>query len=46
MLDEPFSRKGLASFVDSVRKRMYVHGVRVFDGDERMIFVKSGLISG
>lgn len=46
VLCELFSGELLASFVRSVKERMCLDGVPVSDGDVRMVFVMSALISG
>lgn len=38
--------EGLASFAECKRERIFSDEVRVFDGDMRMVFVRSGFISG
>lgn len=44
LLGEPLSEKWLASFVNGVRERVSAHEVLVFDRDEQMLFVSSGLM--
>lgn len=38
--------KGLVSSARCVRERMSVDGIRVFDGDVRVVFVRTGFVSG
>lgn len=46
MLAELDARKWLESLAKCVRERTYVNGVRVFNGNMRMVFVRWGSISG
>lgn len=46
VLSEPLDRKWLAFFVECLRERMCVDGVGVLDGNVRIVFAKSGTISG
>lgn len=43
---EQYKGKGLASFVNYVRERRCVFGVRAHDGDSGMVFSKSKIING
>lgn len=46
VLGELLTEKWPASFVNCVGERMCVDGVRLFNGDVRMVSVKSRIISG